>query len=140
MKSSSGRVDVICLLIVFAIFPYAEVWGLDWKHYGTNEEGAYFYETESMLRPSKNSVRVWVQSVYTEKGISDWIRVGGKEFENLHLSLILFDLNCADKAIWHLQIAFYSRNGEVFYPVRNDEWQFFAPDSMSEALFKAVCK
>jgi hypothetical protein len=140
MKSLSDRLEVILLVISLAIFPYAEVWGLDWKHYGTNKEGAYFYERESMTRPSKNSVRVWVQSAYTEKGVSDLIREGGKEFENLDLSLILFDLNCADKAIWHLRIVFYSKNGEVFYSVPNDEWQFFVPDSMSEALFKAVCK
>jgi hypothetical protein len=115
MKSLSDRLEVILLVISLAIFPYAEVWGLDWKHYGTNKEGAYFYERESMTRPSKNSVRVWVQSAYTEKGVSDLIREGGKEFENLDLSLILFDLNCADKAIWHLRIVFYSKNGEVFY-------------------------
>ena len=85
MKSFSVRMGVIFVVIGLVIFSNAKVWGVDWENYGTDEEGSYFYDTESMDRLSKNIVRVWVQSVYTEKGISHWVEGGGKEFQNLDL-------------------------------------------------------
>ena len=139
---AKGSVELPALAIVagLIIFFYAEVWGFDWKYYGTNEEGSYFYETESIARPSENTVRVCVQSIYTEKGISRWVKGGGKEFQKLEFSLILSELNCVEKSIRHLRILFYSKNGEMFYPIKNEEWHFFAPDSMSGILFNEVCK
>lgn len=118
----------------------AEVWGADWKYYGTNEGGSYFYDIESMKRLAANIVRVSVQSVYTEKGVSHWVEEGGKEFENLDFSLIWSEFNCAERSIRHLEIIFYSKNGKVFYPINNERWHFFAPDSMSETLYDVVCK
>jgi hypothetical protein len=140
MRSLSGWFKVILVVLGFAVFGCANVWGVDWKYYGTNEEGSYFYETESMTRPSKNIVRVSVQSIYTEKGVSHWVNGGGKEFQNLDFSIILSEFDCVDRSIRHLRIVFYSKNGEAFNPINNDEWHFFAPDSMSGALLEEVCK
>ena len=140
MKSLSVRLGVIFLVIGLAIFTYAEVWGVNWENYGTDEEGSYFYDTESLDRLSKKIVRVWVQSVYTEKGISHWVEGGGKEFQNLDFSLIWSELNCAERSIRYLRIVFYSKNGEKYYPIDNDEWHFFAPDSMIGILSKELCK
>ena len=128
---------VVIALIIFSI---SEAWGARWKYYGTNENGWYFYETESMTWPSENVVVVLVQSAYTEKGVSHWVREGGKEFQNLGYSLVWCELNCAERATRHLQIVFYSKDKETFYPIRNDEWQLFVPDSMFELLYKEVCK
>jgi len=140
MESSSAKFGVIPFIIGLTILCNTEVWGADWKHYGTNEEGSYFYDSKSMTRLSKDIVRVCVQSIYAEKGISQWIEGGGKEFENLDLSLVWSDFNCIERSIRHLRIIFYSKSGEVFYPVSNDEWQLFAPDAMLETLFSEVCK
>lgn len=139
MKSLSVKVGVV-LVIGLSIFSYVEVWGTDWKYYGTNEDGLYFYDTESMTRSSKNLIDVWVQSEYSEKSISNWVREGGKGFQDLDFSLILFELNCVERSARYLQIVFYSKNGKVFYPIDNDEWQLIAPDSMIESLQKVVCK
>jgi len=128
------------LTIGLSIFGYVEVWGVDWELYGTDEEGSYFYDTESMTRLTKNIARVWVQSAYTEKGISHWVGGGGEEFQNLDFSLIWSEFNCAERSIRHLRIVFYSKNGEIFYPINNDEWHFFAPDSMIGTLYKLICK
>ena len=140
MKSLSVKLGITLVFIGLGLFGYEEVWGFDWKYYGTNEEGSYFYETESMTRSSKNIVRVCVQSIYTEKGIYHWVRGGGKEFQNLDFSLILLEINCIERSIRHLRILFYSKNEEIFYPIKNDEWHFFVPDSMSGTLLKEVCK
>ena len=140
MKFLSFKWGVTLVVIGLTVFAYAEAWAVDWKYYGTNEEGTYFYETETMTRLSQNIVRVCVQSIYTEKGISHWVREGGKEFQNLHFSLILSEYNCIDRSVRHLRIRFYSKNEEVFYPIKIDEWHFFVPDSMSGALFQEICK
>ena len=128
------------MAIGLGVFLGAKAWGVNWKYYGTNEEGSYFYETETMTRLSQNTIRVCVQSVYTEGGVSHWVREGGKAFENLDFSLILSEYNCTDRSIRHLRIRFYSKDGEVFYPIKNDEWHFFAPDPMSGALLDEICK
>jgi len=140
MRSLSVEWRVILGIIGMVIFGCAEAWGFDWKYYGTNEEGSYFYEIESMTRPSQNIVRVCVQSIYTEEGISQWVRGGGKEFQNLEFSLILSEFNCVERSVHHLRILFYSKNQEVFHPLKNDEWQLFVPDSMSGTLFQEICK
>jgi hypothetical protein len=122
------------------IFFCAEAWGFHWKYYGTNEDGTYFYETETVTRLSRQIVRVCVQSIYTEKGVSHWVKWGGKEFQRLEFTLIFSELNCVEKSIRHLRIVFYSKEGEIFYPIKNEEWHFFAPDSMSGALLQEICK
>jgi hypothetical protein len=141
-KEAEPCVGVVVLAIVFGlnIFFYATAWGFDWKYYGTNEDGTYFYETETMTRLSQQIVRVCVQSIYTEKGVSHWVKWGGKQFQKLDFTLIVSELNCVEKSIRHLRIVFYSKEGETFNPIKNEEWHFFAPDSLPGTLFNEVCK
>jgi len=139
-KSLCSKLGMILGIIGLIIFGHTEGWGVDWKYYGTNEDGSYFYDTESMTRLSKDLIEVWVQSAYSEKSISHWVREGGKGFQDLDFSLILLELNCVDRSARYLRIVFYSKNGNVFHPMDNDEWHFIAPDSMTETLYKEVCK
>ncbi len=134
------KLGVIFATISFLIFASGCAWGFEWKYYGTNEEGSYFYETETMARPSPNVVRVCIQSIYTERGVSHWVREGGKACQNLAFSLILSEYNCAERSVRHLRIRFYSKDRKVIYPIKNDEWQLFAPDSMFGSLFEEICK
>ena len=140
MKSPLSKFGVTLGIIGLVLFGYAEGWGVDWKYYGTNEDGSYFYDPTSMTRHSKDLIEVWVQSAYTEKSISHWVREGGKDFQNLDFTLISLELNCVERSARYLRIVFYSKNGKVFYPIDNDEWHFIAPDSMIESLHKEVCK
>jgi len=140
MKSLLEKGGVIFVVVGLTIFGSMEVWGgQNWKYYGTNEDGSYYYDSKSMTQPSKNIVRVWVQSAYTDKGISYWVRGGGKEFQNLGYSLVLSELNCVDRVVRYLGILFYSKDGESLRPINGEEWEFFAPDSMSGVLCDAVC-
>jgi surface-adhesin protein E len=140
MKSLSSKLGVFVGIIGLVLAGHTEGWGVDWKYYGTNEDGSYFYETESMTRLPNNLIRVWVQSSYSEKSISHWVREGGKGFQDLDFSLILLELNCVERSVRYLRIVFYSKKGKVFQPMENDEWHFIAPDSMTEALHKEICK
>jgi hypothetical protein len=140
MKSLSMKSGIIVGIIGLVLMGSTEGWGVDWKYYGTNEDGSYFYDTESMNRLSKNLIEVWVQSAYTEKSIAHWVREGGKDFQDLDFTLISLELNCVERSARYLRIVFYSKNGKVFYPIDNDEWHFIAPDSMIESLHKEVCE
>ena len=140
MKLLLSKLGVIFGIIGLVLFGYTEGWGVDWKYYGTNEDGSYFYDTESMNRLPKNLIEVWVQSAYTEEGISHWVRDGGKNFQDLDFTLISLELNCVERSARYLRIVFYSKNGKVFQPMDNDEWHFIAPDSMTGRLHEEVCK
>lgn len=131
---------VIFSVTGFLIFAYSNTWAFDWKFYGTDENGSYFYETETLVRPSPNIVRVCIQSIYTEKGVSYWVKEGGKAFQNLEFSLILYEYNCTERSIRPLRIQFYSKDKRIFYPIKTDEWQLFAPDAMFGVLFEEICK
>jgi len=138
-RSPSRKLGVILGIIGLVLLGHPKGWAVDWKYYGTNEDGSYFYDTESLKRPSKNLVEIWVQSAYSEKSISHWVSQGGKGFEDLDFTLISLELNCAERSARYLRIVFYSKNGKVFYPMDNEEWHFIAPDSMTETLHKEVC-
>jgi hypothetical protein len=140
MKSILSKLGTILGIIGLVLFGHMEGWGVDWRYYGTNGDGSYFYDTESMTRLSKNLVEVWVQSAYSEKSVSHWVKEGGKGFQDLDFSLVLFELNCVERSTRYLRIVFYSKNGKVFYPMDNDEWHFIAPDSMTGTLHQEVCK
>lgn len=140
MKSLLGKFVIVLIALGLTNLGSAEVQGgTDWKYYGTNQDGFYYYRTEMMARSSRNIVRVWVHSTYTEQGITQWVKGGGKEFEDLGSTLIFSELDCTNSAIRSLQIVFYSKSGEVIKPVKGKEWVFFAPDSMSEVLYREVC-
>lgn len=140
MKPLRSKLGVFVGIIGLVLAGHTEGWGVDWKYYGTNEDGSYFYETESMTRLPKNLIEVWVQSAYSEKSISHWVGEGGKRFQDLDFTLILLQLNCVERSVRYLRIVFYSKNGKVFQPIDNDEWHFIAPDSMTEALHTEICK
>jgi hypothetical protein len=82
MKLFLAKLGIIFAMTAVALFGHAEVWGFDWKYYRMNERGTYFYEAESMTRLSKEIVRVCVQPIYTEKGISHWVSEDGKYGKN----------------------------------------------------------
>ena len=67
MKSLLVKFGVI--LIGLLILGNAEVWGADWKFFGSAKDGLYFYDPQSITRPSENIVRVWTKTSYNEMGV-----------------------------------------------------------------------
>jgi hypothetical protein len=51
--------------------------------------------------------------IYTEKGISDVVRILGKRLENLGYSLSLTELDCERKMARSLVQTYYAKSGEV---------------------------
>jgi len=140
MKSLSGKLGVI--LFGFIIFGYAEVWGADWRLLGRDDEGIRYYDAEGITRPSKSIARVWTNWIYTEKGVTEVVRESGRKYENLRNTLTLWELNCSDKMMHVLQVTHYSSDGHTLLSVSRDtaKWEFIPPHSITEALFKEICK
>jgi hypothetical protein len=139
MKSLLGKLGVI--LIGLAIFGCVEVWGADWKYYCGNDYYMDFYDAQGITRPSKDVVRVWVKSDYTEKGVLDRVKDFGKKYEYLNHAIVLWEINCAEKKLRRLSATNYDHIGNVINSSSSQgEWAFIIPESISESLYKTVCK
>jgi hypothetical protein len=139
MKSLLVKLGVI--LIGLAIFGYAEVWGADWKHYGDDEKFSAYYDVQSITRPSKNIVRVWLRWDWTEKGVMVMVGDFGKKYENLSHSIDLHEINCVEKTIHSLSLTAYDNKRGVIYSSSSPlKWDSIVPGSIIEILYKKVCK
>jgi hypothetical protein len=141
MKSLSVKLGVILAVIGLAIFGYTEVWGEDWKLYSDTEMELWFFDASSITQPSKNIVRVWVKMDLTEKGVLDAVEKLGKKYENLKHSIILWEINCAEKKQRRLSATNYDHKGSEINSISfHSQWRFINPESMIESLYKEVCK
>jgi hypothetical protein len=141
MKSFS-RVGVI--LIGFAIFGYAEVWGADWKLFAETDLYECFFDAEDTTPSSKNIVDVWAKLEYTKKGITGIVKKFGEHYADLSYSLELFEINCTEKKERILSITEYSAEGKILYANsvqgRLPAWKIIPRESVDESLYKTVCK
>ena len=66
----------------------------------------------------------------------------GSRYENLGYTLDLLEFNCVDKIFRLLEVTDYSKGGEVLNSIKDDtaKLRFIPPDSITEVLYKAVCK
>jgi hypothetical protein len=142
MKSLSGKLEFVLLVIGLAIFGNAKVWGADWKLIGTTENGMFFYDTGKIARRSKNIIRVRGRIDYSEKAIKDMVLKYGSKFETLHFALDVLEYKCVEKRVRIVQCAYYSKNGTIIktFVFSKAEWSFVTPGSIEDALFKEVCK
>ena len=143
MKSLPVKLGAI-LATGFTIFAYAEVWGADWKLYDSNNLRKSYYNANSITRPSKNIVRVWVRWNFTEKGVMDMVRSAGKKLEKLEYSISLNEINCEEKTHRFLSSIYYDNNGKMIYTIPSSklptEWLSIVPESNADNLCKTICK
>jgi hypothetical protein len=113
MKLLSIKLKIVILIIGLIIISIGDVYGADWKPYYSNENFLAYYDVQSITRSSKNIVRVWVRSIYTENGVIDWVGSVGKEYENLSYSIDLWEINCIEKRNRLLSWTAYDNKGNV---------------------------
>jgi hypothetical protein len=65
MKSMSAKFGVI-LLAIGLLSGHAEVWGVDWRHYGTSDMGQFYYDKDSITYLPEDEVRVWGRVIKEE--------------------------------------------------------------------------
>ena len=151
MKTSSLRLKMILVTVGLAIFGCAEVWGEDWRGFGTSEANAkrWFYDAESLTYPSKDKdivrvrTNVYVQiNTRSKEGTDRYVEEVKKRFENLNHVMSLTEVHCKDRRIRILEITSYSKYGKVLSSTWDPkmDWNFIVPGSRDEALYKAVCE
>ena len=125
------------LFVSFFLFGSMEAWGEDWKVYGKNEGGAFYYDEESINRPAKDTVRVWAKMVHSKESIKQ----AGKGLENLVYSKRLWEITCADKKIRRLSKIAYSKDDKILISDNTEEKsQSINPKSLDHVLYEKVCK
>ena len=140
MKSLSVKLRVI--LIGLIIFGYAEAWGANWKLFATNATGRFYYDAESITRPSKGVVIVWEKIVFTEKGVIDVVGDLGEKFKTLNHLRNLSEFHCADKNFRVLSTVMYSTHGITLesYNYQEPKWNPIIPESVYDILYNILCK
>ena len=123
-------------------FGYAEVWGADRKFILGTSTGNWYYDAESITRPSKDVVKVWEKIVYKEKGIIEMVEKFGKKYESVSYSLAVVEFNCAEKQIQGLSLDDYSTDGKKLFASSHlkEKWSFAVPGSVSGSLYGILCK
>ena len=131
---------MIWLLVVFVsifLFGSMEAWGEDWKLYGKNESGVFYYDAGSINRPAKDTVRVWAKMVHSKESIKQ----AGKGLENLVYSKRLWEINCAEKKIRRLSKIAYSKDEKILISdTKEEKFQNINPKSLDQDLYEKVCK
>jgi len=118
-----------------------DVYGADWKFLYFYDYSSDYYDAQSITHPSKNIVRVWTRSDFTEKGKIDAVGRLGKKFENLNHTIDLWEINCVEKMYRTLSGNAYDNKGEaIFFYSSPSEWNFIVPESRGEILYEKTCK
>jgi len=140
MKSLSVRLGVV--LIGLAVFSSAEAWGANWKSYGRDDFGEYYYDAESMDALPNYIVSVWTREISSQKSIVDMLNRLGIAYSDLGYIDTLWEVDCIGRKFRAVEVVCYSKsNSFIDSPnVSGMEWKFIIPDSMLEVLSKAVCK
>jgi hypothetical protein len=141
MKSLLTKLGVV--LIGLTIFGNAEGWGEDWKYYGETDQGKHYYDADSVIRPSKETVRVWRKILFTRKAVNDMTNQFGQEYKALSYMSMLFEFHCGDKKFCVLSVVNVSRDGKViesFDYQDSPNWIVLRPGAIDGILCEIVCK
>ncbi len=132
----------IFLIICFAIIGYEGGWAIDYRMFGENEEGIFYYDVEGITRTSKDTVKVWIKETFRGPGAHVLSRALGQHYRNLGHSVSQEELNCKDKTSRHLSLTLYAKDGTILSSKTNmvEEFEPVEPNSVHEKLHKAVCK
>jgi hypothetical protein len=112
-------------------------WGESWKQYGVDESGEFYYDAESITRPTTTTVKVWTKMVHSKENLKNL----GKGLENLLYSKRLWEINCSDKKIRRLSKIAFSKDEKILISDNKEEnWQSIISKSLSEILLENVCR
>ncbi len=128
------------LIIFFAVIGYGET--IDYRMFGENNEGIFYYDAQSVIRTSKDIVKVWIKEGFRGPGARILSRDLGQHYEKLDHSVFQEELNCKDTTSRHLSLTLFAKDGTILYSKTNilEEFEPIDPNSVFEKLYKLVCK
>ncbi len=129
------------IFLGLAIFGCAEAWGADWILYSFDDLNIRYYDAETITRPSKDIVRVWVKWEYTYKGRIEIVKKLGDKYENIDFTVALEEIKCSDRTKQNLSLDDYSKDGKTIFSTSAEYgWNYIVSGSAAEVLYGAVCK
>jgi len=137
MKSLLGKLGVILVGLLIFVTGCQSAKGGNWKFLSSTDlyEGFYYVTKSHLLY--KGTVLVSVKLEYTEKGIAEYIKEFGKDYENLSYSLQSWEVNCRAKTERILSISQYSVDGNI---LKTKPDKRHLSGSLGKSLSEAVCK
>jgi hypothetical protein len=139
MKSFLCKLGIV-LVVVVTVFAYADVWGENWKSFGSTPSGSFYYDFDSITLVSKNLIKVWTQLVFSPAGISQMVEAFGPKYNNLQNQVGQFDIDCAESKV---RITFfnYSRDGEMLASgqYKKGEWVLVPSGTVVSTLIQELC-
>ena len=142
MKSLPAELRMVFLSIGLIFFFNMQGWGADWKGFAETDNASFYYDADTVTRPSKGVIRVWEKRVYKPKAINDMVEKHGATVWILHHSLILSEVHCAEKKRRLMSIDYYSKDGGFLSSrsISENDWTFMVPESIGESIYKVLCK
>lgn len=130
---------------IFLLAPMAG-WGTDWQFYAKGDAYDLFYDADSITRPDKDHVRVWIKLVGDEELIKrNFAAVEKKPLDEDIFSYqkILTEVNCSERKQRNLTVNNYSKIGKYLSspPASTlGQWQMIVPGSFGDTLHNKICK
>jgi hypothetical protein len=136
MKPFSVRLGV-ALVIGMVVFGCAGMREARWKSFiSTDLYEGFYYVSRSHLLYKSNVPQVSVKLEYTKKGIAEYVKEFGKNYENLSYSLQLWEVDCRGKTQRIASSSQYSITGNIIN-TKPDKGRL--SESLGKNLSEAVC-
>ncbi len=135
MKSLSLKLEAV-FVIGMVVFGCAGMREAQWKFLGSTDlyEGFYYVSKSHLLY--KGTLRVWIRLEYTKKGVAEYVKELGKDYENLSYSLQLWEIDCPARRESISSTRLYSVEGNI---IKTKSAKGHLSESLSRSLFEAVC-
>ena len=138
---------IICLVILFLFANQS--WAEDWILYGIPNTGDMYYDKSSITKVNENIIRVWIKSIYNEKGKLEtfsFLQGTDKATDNpdkLNHYILLQEIDCVNKKYRTASIKIYDEKGNVIVSSPEGEiggWNNIIPNPVTETLKIISCE
>lgn len=122
MKLTSNILLLLTITVLFCFSAFAQQKNR-WVFVGQNTDGTLFYIDNNSRQIVGNRIRVWDKNI----------------FQDGSYKISLVEWRCVEKKYFFIDITNYTPTGSFIRKDKSTEWLTVVPDSVSEAMYKAVC-
>lgn len=136
---------IIGLVGLLALGSLAEA--TDWVQYSMSSRRTLFYDASSISHPSKDLVRVWKKTEWSQEGVDQQIALRGKHglstagYEKYSYTTSMDEINCSTQESRCITFTEYGNDGAMLDSQKgSQDWEAIIPDSAGAELYRQVCK
>lgn len=120
--------------------------GEKWVQFSSSKHASYYYDNTSIRQQPNKHMRVWTRMEVDD--VDEYVKelnsrgLQTKGYENFSHALNMFELDCNAEQIATVSEIIYDQKGNTLlsYTVESVKIEPIVPDSIGDALYKAVCK